>query len=256
MSGYPEVNDTVGIYSDWAGPNGVIRDNTITRHTVGLELVGGSERAVSNSIGANDTGVQLDASPSQLLANSIVGNTVGAAGVGTGGPNWWGCNTGPNTVGCDSSTGTYNEPDWLVLSLTLTTCTVTIGNSITAALSLATTRSGVVTNDAYVPPTLITPISGTKVSPTPVSGMTSNGTLLVSLKGMTEGNGAVEAQAVNATVSAPSPDSGCPDSLYVLPTLAFLAPTGFDPLSPLALGLLLILGGAALTTRERHRHVA
>jgi len=246
VSGHVEADDSYGVVSVWAGPNLTVSESSFTHHHYGLYLAGGGETVTSNAIGANVTGVQIDVNPTRLAGNSIVGNATGAAGIGSGGPNWWGCNEGPTDLACDSATG-YTEADWLVLSLALPVCEVEFGASIPATLSLATTSAGVVTVDAFVPPTAITPITGSNVAPTPASGLTTDGVLAITLTGTFAGTGSLQAQAENAFVSAPGAGTGCPTQLLILlPTLALddeLAATGTDPLPLIALAVLLALVG-------------
>ena len=250
VSGHPEADDSYGVVSAWAGPNLAVRGNTFTRHHYGLFLSGGGETVTSNMIADNATGLQVSVTPLRLAGNSIIGNTVGAAGNGatstTGGPNWWGCNEGPTDPDCDSATSAYSEPDWLILSLDLPSCEVEVDGAIPATLSLATTSAGIVTTDAFVPPTSITPITGSRVQPTPTSGVTTSGVLTITLIGTIEGTGALQAQAQNALVAAPGTTSGCPLQLRVvasqLTTLA-LADTGTDPAPIGATALLIALCG-------------
>ena len=136
---------TLGLVSQWTGLTPTISGNVITAFNVGLELDGGTERAVSNSLSGNATGVALTATPTLFAANRIVGNTTGvtappASGI-TGGPNWWGCNGGPNASGCDSASE-YAEADWLVLSVDLTTCSVTAGQRLPLTVARTHTASG------------------------------------------------------------------------------------------------------------------
>jgi hypothetical protein len=241
VSGHVEADDSYGVVSVWAGPNLAISENSFTRHHYGLFLAGGGETVTSNTISANVLGVQASVSPIRFAGNAIVGNTAGADGVGSGGPNWWGCNEGPTNAACDSATG-YTEADWLVLSLALPACEVTVEGIIPATLSLATTSGGLVTVDAFVPPTAITPITGNNVEPTPAAGMTTDGVLTISLTGMIEGAATLQAQAENALVAAPSAGSGCPLALTVLPAV-LLATSGVEPLPLLAIAVLLTLVG-------------
>ena len=240
-SGHVEADDSYGIISAWAGPNLAIGGNAVSRHHYGMDLGGGGETVTSNSVTANVTGLQIDVNPIRLAGNSIIGNTAGAAGLGSGGPNWWGCNEGPTNAACDSATG-YLEADWLVLSLALPVCEVAVDAVIPATLSLATTNSGVVTVDAFVPPTEITPITGTGVVPTPLSGFTTSGALAITLAGDIEGPATLQAQAQNALVAAPGPNTGCPVRLTVLPAF-LLATTGSDPLPLLLVAVVLAVAG-------------
>jgi parallel beta-helix repeat protein len=254
VSGHPEADDTYGVLSLWQGPNALITDNTITDWTYGIYLGGGAETVTSNAISANGTGVLLAATPARFAANSIVGNGVGASGAPGAGANWWGCNGGPNATGCDTATGAFTEPDWLVLSLALPVgCEVEVDGSLDATLSLATTAAGVVTTGDFVPPTAITPITGTLLVPDPPSGTTSNGVLPVTLTGSIEGIGSVSAQADNALVSAPGTSSDCVDGITVLPSsvVTELPTMGADPVPAALLALLALFGGAIAVRRKQ-----
>jgi parallel beta-helix repeat protein len=242
VSGHVEADDSYGVVSVWAGPNLTVSENSFTRNHYGLYLAGGGETVTSNTIGTNVTGLQIDVNPVRLAGNAIVGNGTGAAGIGSGGPNWWGCNEGPTDLACDTATG-YTEADWLVLSLTLPVCEVEFGASIPATLSLATTSSGVATVDAFVPPTAITPITGNHVSPTPASGMTTDGVLAITLTGTFAGTGTLQAQAENALVAAPGAGTGCPTQLLILLHTLSIAYTGVYPMGLLVVAVLLGLAG-------------
>lgn len=91
-----------------------------------IEITGNAITGWRNGIAIVD---EFDDTPSAALnatitatLNRIVGNAAGftASGPGAGTTaerNWWGCNTGPNTAGCDTVTGGIDFNPWLVLDL-------------------------------------------------------------------------------------------------------------------------------------------
>lgn len=78
-----------------------------------------------NTITGSDFGIRIasDALTGVINANfnRIVGNVSGitneAATSIDATDNWWGCNQGPNNVGCDSTSGAVNYTPWLTLTL-------------------------------------------------------------------------------------------------------------------------------------------
>jgi hypothetical protein len=103
---------------------------------------------VSNVLLGNLGGLQVGAEPSPDTSNAIaafnriVGNVdFGIASVSTGTVvtenNWFGCNAGPGSIGCDLATGTQDHDPWLTLTLTAVPPNVVTGQ--TSALTAATT---------------------------------------------------------------------------------------------------------------------
>jgi hypothetical protein len=81
----------------------------------------------SNTISSYGTGLLFATLESQtptgttVASNRIVGNTIGLDATGVvqtvdAERNWWGCNTGPGTAGCDTVVGNADFDPWLVLT--------------------------------------------------------------------------------------------------------------------------------------------
>ncbi|HRN28850.1 MAG TPA: hypothetical protein PK890_04005, partial [Terrimesophilobacter sp.] len=228
-----------GLQSLWAPDTLAITSNTFTGFVSGIHTnsTGGGETITSNTFTGNNRGVRFSVSPQQFAANSIVGNT--SVGVDStvpvvGGPNWWGCSEGPGNTGCDSLGGSFTEPEWLVLTMSLNQCTVVQGETATATVSLTRTSADVEFTAAFVPPTNSTQSGSSGVAVTPATGATSSGQLPVTITGVQPGSATASATVHNATVSVPG-GVGCA-SLAVL--RGALAATGADPLTvALASGL-------------------
>lgn len=255
------ADTSAGIHSEWARPGGVISGNTITQTTWGIDAVdNGGESITSNTFTSNGAAAQFDGDPAVFAANRIVGNTSGVIGTaGTGGPNWWGCNAGPSTVGCDSIVGAYSEADWLVLAVELPVCTVQVGSAIEAEVTLTTTFAGLDYVMNYVPPTTVTLVGSSELSAAPALGITNNGALPATLTGIATGSATASATVDNASVLVPG-DTNCTQlTVTAAPDRPIdeLAATGVEtgPM-PALFALLLIAFGSILTrrvTKAKHR---
>jgi len=106
-----------------------------------------TSRVVGNDINGNNYGVIFQGPIGQSLLddfhhNRIAGNSVGVqnnTGLGILAiNNWWGCNGGPGTAGCDTMAG--NLPDyagpWLVLSTVASPTAVLVGGASTLTADL------------------------------------------------------------------------------------------------------------------------
>lgn len=118
-----------------AGTTASLDGNTITDNTNGI------------FVGFNDT----DTSTVDANFNRIAGN---GTGVRTTNPNvdaqnnWWGCNGGPGSAGCDtvgaggSATGTVDADPWLVLGASANPTSVPVNGTSTITASLAGNSDG------------------------------------------------------------------------------------------------------------------
>ena len=184
-----------------------------------------------NRMSANVRGIYISASaltaPAQVLAhyNEFVGNST--AGIENASSvaidaanNWWGCNSGPNTTGCDTTTGAVTSDPWLQLTITASPSTIAPlgypGDSSTITAGLTMNSDGVDTSGTgHV-------LDGTPVSFTTTDGSlssasetTANGTASVSLTASATPSTAdvsttVDQQTVSTTVdwAVPSSTSG------------------------------------------------
>jgi uncharacterized repeat protein (TIGR01451 family) len=106
---------------------------------------------VSNTFVNSSNGIIVgfdgaDTSTVTAYCNVIIGNTTN--GIGSSAPtvdareNWWGCNAGPNNVGCDTTGGTVNFTEWLLLALTPGVTEMNIGDPATTLTADLTGDSG------------------------------------------------------------------------------------------------------------------
>ena len=113
-------------------------------------------RAVSNNLINNINGLTFsgpinDLAPIEIHHNRIVGNSIGLQNLTylgypgnfvpiTAENNWWGCNTGPDTTGCDASdlTGSVDFDPWLKLTATLPPTPIQAGDGAALVANLNT----------------------------------------------------------------------------------------------------------------------
>ncbi|MCM3873670.1 MAG: hypothetical protein ND895_23535, partial [Pyrinomonadaceae bacterium] len=126
----------------------VYENNTVTGANIGFQWLEGSNFAgnlpvqlTSNTITGNGTGVVVQSQGlASLSFNRIVGNPVtglnNVDGTATAENNWWGCNAGPGSTGCDTVTGTADSNPWLVLGVSAVASTINSGGSSTATADM------------------------------------------------------------------------------------------------------------------------
>jgi hypothetical protein len=113
-------------------------DNITVRGNTLINNVNGGIRVQDAIGGSPNTNVTID-------HNRFVGNPVGGVELLAGGytgtldaqNNWWGCNAGPGSAGCDTTTGAgIDSNPWLVLGISATPTAIPIGgmSAITASL--------------------------------------------------------------------------------------------------------------------------
>ncbi len=132
--------------------------NTLRGANIGFQWIAGSAFSANqpvvvtgNTITNNGTGVLVQSQGvANLIYNRIVGNTVGlnnVDGVVTAENNWWGCNTGPNSSGCDTVTGTADFDPWVVLLVSASPSSITPGGTSTITADM--TRNSTAGNPAH-----------------------------------------------------------------------------------------------------------
>jgi hypothetical protein len=213
----PGATVSVGVLLFGPGTNMTVSDNTITDSDVNvlatgvphLDITGndisgttvggisidggGSDGAVTGNITGNtvtgeDQGIAVfdgGAAPPQpspvINLNRIVGNQVGVYSDTTlpidATHNWWGCNTGPNTAGCDTTggnTGSVNSNPWLVFRATANPSTIGTGGEVSTIRGRVDQDSnGAAVNTTGFPPSLVT--FATTLGDIDPSGTTVNG---------------------------------------------------------------------------------
>ena len=132
-------NTVVGSSGTPVGAGLWARDGTVT--VTGSTFTGNS---VTGGTSPSGGAMQLDNPSSTLHYNRITGNTAAAgsaaavATTASATDNWWGCNGGPGSAGCDTVTGGINDSPRLVLTTAATPATVTgpaASSTVTAALT-------------------------------------------------------------------------------------------------------------------------
>ncbi len=182
-----------------------ITGNDFSANGVGV-YVGSGSIASGGSVGvhgnnlADETGDTLGEGPDGVYNTS--GVTVDAT------DNWWGCNTGPNTPGCSNTEGPVAYTPWLVLGITASPSTVTVGSSSTVTADVTHDNTGAVAGATIPDGTTIAFATdfGTLSAP---AAQTSGGTATVTLSSPAEGTAHVSAaldnQAVSTTVTFTKP---------------------------------------------------
>lgn len=128
-TGNPSNGTAAGILV-FSSKNNVITGNDVSDGNNGIVFQGGSfglcvagdttgnvatcNRITGHDLFSYDVGVSSDAAANTIEDNAIAGNTTGVDGTAIGSGsldaenNWWGCATGPNTAGCDTTTGSVD----------------------------------------------------------------------------------------------------------------------------------------------------
>ena len=142
-----------GIFSEVAPPE---TQTTITSSNFLSNSATGAGGAISGGVATSTSGNILAVSLSRIVGNT---STSGASGVAAGAPgdmsgevmatdNWWGCNSGPNTSGCDqavlydSSTGSLTTAPYVQLGFTSDVTTIPPGGSMNLTVSMAQGSDG------------------------------------------------------------------------------------------------------------------
>jgi len=186
-------NGTVG-----AGANGTNASLSMTS----CEVTGNTGSGVSTGGGA-----ALSAAVCR-----IVGNALGASapsGTISAENNWWGCNAGPGSAGCDGITGAVDADPWLQVRIIASPST--IGFSESTALTADLTRNSAAADTSsfgFVPPTGLTFHDQTPSLLTPASddaGFTASGARVknyssASTAGIGKIDGTVDSETVTADV--------------------------------------------------------
>lgn len=169
----------------------------------------------ANSATGTGGAIQADSSSGNTVNMSfsrIVGNTASA---GTGLENvaaavsatddWWGCNGGPGTAGCDAVSGTATTSPWLVLRASGNPSTIIVGNATTVTASLLTdSQNNVIAASnlaalAPIPVAWSNPVHCTLANPQP---NIVSGTATATCTGSSAGAGALTAAIDNASATA------------------------------------------------------
>lgn len=228
ISGNTIENGFEGVYL-LAG-TATVSSNTIDGNNIGVALIafsGDTANAdgtlVSNNIFNNGNGVssfpgagidvlaEPGATTLPLLTasfNRIVGNSVGLNnGTTTAADaplNWWGSNTGPNTTGNDTTTGTgtVNTSPWLVLSIAASPTTIEPSGTSSVTASVTTDSGGETHPTApFFPDGIPITFGATGGTIDPPSGLTLSGTASATFTAITPGTATASATLDHQTVT-------------------------------------------------------
>ena len=126
----------IDIYTDASGVPGV-RDVTITGNTIDPWNWG----IMVDYLGL---GV-VDATKITVNCNIIFGNTLGARNLGNGSldaeNNWWGCNTGPGTAGCDPVSTNVDADPWLEINISRNPTSIPANGTSTSTITADMTEN-------------------------------------------------------------------------------------------------------------------
>ncbi len=187
--GYPDNGD------------GTISQNSFKNDRRGINVTSdtGTITAEFNILVGN-TANGTTTSPNAAIRNTTTTSTVNAS------PNFYGCNTGPNTAGCDAVLGTVNDSAWLVLTSSIAQHTLAVGASTTFTANLNHDNNGFGYQCmAPIPCTVLNgePISFTfdKGTVNPSTSSLVNGQASTTVHKTSSGTGTVTATVDNATSS-------------------------------------------------------
>ncbi len=190
-----------------SGNNGSITGSTFTGNIAG---------------GTGDGGAIYITGPLTASNSRFVGNTATAGGAilefndgdATVTNNWWGCNTGPNTTGCDvvtaENTGTATFNPWLVLGISANPTSIEIDGTSTLTAGITTNSNG--TGGFSVPNGTAITFGGTLGTANPTgttltSGQATSTFTAGGTAGVGSGTAKVDNQTVSATIDVDEPPS-------------------------------------------------
>ena len=172
-----------------------IQYNTIRDNQYGIVIgdgnswgIGNGNRIHHNRVYGNTTTGADNTSPTQIDAAD----------------NWWGCNEGPGTTGCDLASGSVDHDPWLVLGLTANPMSVFVngGTSVLTA-SLRINSDGVDTSPVgHIPDGTTTIFTATLGTVTPeITGTIEGLAASAFVAGMVQGSSIVSATVDSETVT-------------------------------------------------------
>lgn len=179
--------------------------------TITSNRLNGNVRAVYVAAGALGTGGGVSAQFNEIVGNSAAGVENASSVLVDATNNWWGCNSGPNTTGCDTTVGSVTADPWLTLSISANPATISPAglpnDSSAITASLTVDSNGVDTSGSgHVPdgtPVTFATTDGTlsSTSQTTVSGAAGVTLTATSVPGSASVSATVDQQTVSTTVS-------------------------------------------------------
>jgi hypothetical protein len=180
---------------------GTISQNAFKNNLRGINVteMDGAAKLIANLniLVGNTSGGTAD-SPNAAIRN-ITTATVSAQN------NYYGCQTGPNTAGCDATLNTgggiLDDDPWLVLSTTVGASSIPKGGTTSFTADLNHNSDGNVVSGTVLDDVETATFSFTKGSVNPASAPIVNGTAQTTLTGTTTGTGTASAKVESSTSS-------------------------------------------------------
>jgi parallel beta-helix repeat protein len=192
----------VAFSGDTANANGTLTSNNITNSGNGGVTFPGAGILLLNETGATTT-AQATAHFNRIVGNSVgLNNTTAAATDAT--LNWWGSNTGPNTIGNDTTSSNVTTGPWLVLGLSTSFTTIGPGGTAAVTASVLKDSNGATHSAApFFPDGVPIAFAATGGTMTPASAPTQSGVASSSFTSTTSGAASASATLDNQTLSTP-----------------------------------------------------
>ncbi|TMD98311.1 MAG: hypothetical protein E6I76_04655 [Chloroflexi bacterium] len=188
----------------------------------GSTFTGNQANGPANTL-AGGGAINLETGSTTLSFSRIVGNSAshgpggvlndGVQAVTTATDNWWGCNTGPSTTGCDAATnsgggtGSLTTGPWLKLTATAVPTKLLAGlghtSTVTASLTHDSNNADTSGSGHHVPDGIAVGYSSTLGGVAPTNNTLSSGTATMTYTaGVTTGNGGATATVDHQSVTA------------------------------------------------------
>ena len=119
--------------------------------------------------------------------------------------NWWGCNAGPNNVGCGNMVGSGVDFDpWIVLGISASPATIPPGGSTTVTADMTHNSNAAVPSvTEFVPQVAVAFAAVANGSVFPTSGTITNGQATTTFTSNSTSSGSASATVDNQTVNTP-----------------------------------------------------
>ena len=140
-------NGGEGIAGGGDGGNEIVNNLVVRSGGDGIRANGPGNIIEGNSVlDGGAEGIQIFNGSAEVHFNRIVGNTVGLdntdAATVDAENNWWGCNEGPNSADCDSTSGPVDADPWLILQLDVPLLTIPENDGFTILASVTMNSDG------------------------------------------------------------------------------------------------------------------
>jgi uncharacterized repeat protein (TIGR02543 family) len=188
-------------------------NNTVSGANIGFQWLAGQAFAgnqpvllTSNTITGNSTGVLVQSQGlANLSFNRIVGNTVtglnNVDGTVTAENNWWGCNAGPGTAGCDAVSGTVDFNPWIVLGVSASPNPINPGAMSTVTADMTHNSDNLVPSGTMFVPQVGVAFAATQGTIAPPTGTITNGQAMSTFTSTSNSDGSASATVDNQTVT-------------------------------------------------------